>query len=550
MVLTLSEGIGLAEAQVFYRDSFFCGTSGNAACLPCHPSCSSCTEGICDSCKDSNAVGAAEGSFCHCDGNWGWDTSAYHESCSSCNKGCQTCEKGEDSQSCYTCKEVGISPKGSPAVAGSCGCGEGFMASPSNPSECLPCHASCKTCVDGTSGGCQSCMFANTVLSNPSGGTCSCNPGYAVQSSATQDCVPCDPSCSSCNDGSASGCLTCKIATAVVTDVSGGWCYCPEGFMTQESPVTECVPCHSSCKRCINGLIGGCLSCKVMGARLTNPLGGLCTCGDGYAPQEGVSDSCVPCDGCRFCSGPRTPRCMASKDVASLLQWTSNSNSWRAEIWCRFCSGSGTPQCMASRDMAVFGTLADSNYVLPMSKVNNGAVCYGSKIPSSPKDLSVFEGILGTLTSDGPVAIDKCYELLQMQWPSLIYWFNMLLPKFTPPSEATEFQIYSIKTVVWLWVLRFGPAVLAFDNSWRQLISALNAPQSEWYKYLAWKGTTPGYSIDGKTVRNFPVALEGAITSGELAVLNLFSKVCQTFGCALKVQCQQVTVSSPCTAVV
>ena len=203
---------------------------------------------------------------------------------------------------------------------------------------------------------------------------------------------------------------------------------------------------------------------------------------------------------------------------------------------------------MTNRDMAVFGVLSNTNYALPMSKVTNGAVCYGSKLPSSPKDLSVFEGILGALTSDGPVTTDKCYELLQLQWPSLIYWFNMLIPRFVPPSEATEFQIYSIKTAVWLWVLRFGPGVLSFDSSWKQLISALNAPQSQWYKYLAWGGATPGYTIDGKTVRNFPVAM-GAVSSGELAVLNLFSKVCQTFGCAMKVQCQQVAVSSPCTSV-
>lgn len=511
-VLTLSESIGLTEAMTFYRDSFLCGTRESGVCLSCHPSCNSCTSGICDSCKDSNAVMAAGGAFCHCSQDWGRDTSDYHENCSECHSDCNTCEKGKDSESCYSCGVKATSPIDTLKVIGSCGCGDGYFPSPSDSSVCLTCHASCQTCVDETSAGCQSCKYADTVLSNSAGGTCSCKPGYATQAIATQDCVACHPSCSSCKDGTASGCLTCKIATAVVTNVGGGKCYCPDGFMVQESPVTECVACHSSCKKCMNGLIGGCLSCKVTGARLTNPGGGVCTCRDGYVPQEGVTGSCVPCAECRFCCGPRAP------------------------------------QCMPNRDMAVFGVLTDANYALPMFTVTDGAVCYGSKLPSSPKDLSVFEGILGALTSDGLVVTDKCYELLQVQWPSLIYWFHMLLPRFAPSPEATEFQVYSIKTVVWLWVLRYGPALLSFDNSWRQLISALNAPQSEWYKYLAWGGATPGYTIDGKTVRSFPVAI-GAVSSGELAVLNMFSKVCQTFGCAMQVQCRQVTVSSPCASV-
>ena len=482
------------------------------ACVPCHSSCQTCANGThsgCKSCKVATAtLDNALGGTCFCGPTYVPQSPAI-SACIPCYPSCQTCVV-DSIMGCKSCKVATAILSG--LDGGFCSCGDGFVPQEPVLNACVPCHTSCLTCVDNASTGCTSCKFANTLLSNLSGGICSCKADYVPQSPMTHACVPCHPSCSTCKTETASGCLTCKIATAVVTDVTGGMCYCPDGFMVQESPVTECVPCHPSCRRCINELIGGCLSCKAAGAKPTKFVGGSCNCGDGYVPQEGVTGSCVPCAGCRFCSGPRAP------------------------------------QCMANRDMAVFGVLTDSNYGLPMSKVANGAVCYGSKLPSSPKDLRVFEGILGALTSDGPVATDKCYELLQLQWPSLIYWFNMLIPNFTPPSEATEFQIYSIKTAVWLWVLRFGSTVLSFDSSWKQLISALNAPQSQWYKYLAWGGATPGYTIDGKTVRNFPVAM-GAVSSGELAVLNLFSKVCQTFGCAMKVQCQQVAVSSPCTSV-
>jgi hypothetical protein len=199
--------------------------------------------------------------------------------------------------------------------------------------------------------------------------------------------------------------------------------------------------------------------------------------------------------------------------------------------------------------MAIFATLADVNYNLPLATGDNSLLCYRSQLPTSLNDLTTWETILGSLAPDtsGNINVlrDNCYQLLQVQWPYLIYWLNMLFPNYNPPLEASEFEMYSIKTMVWLWVLQFGPALLSFDDAWKHLLSALNAPQSDWYKYLAWGGVSPGYSIDGKTARSLPAALN-SLHASELTLFNLFSTVCNTADCPLKAQCQQAKAASLC----
>jgi len=449
-VLELSkEPVTQSQVEGVVLSTFLCGTSG-PACASCHPSCKSCAGDVCDPCLTPQGNKIADGAFCQC----------------------------------------GTSP---------------------NLVDCPVCHASCSTCaVIDDSSQCTGCTITEATLSNTSGGTCSCGDEYVPQIAATSACVPCHPSCLTCTGPTASGCLTCKAAHAVPTNVNGGICNCPDGFVSKQSPITACLPCHGSCRTCITQRVGGCLSCKIPEAILSNIAGGACTCGNGFVPFEGVTSSCVPCAGCSHCCGPRAP------------------------------------QCLPSREIAVFARLADLNYALPLSTAASDALCYRSAIPTSAEDKAAWETILGSLTPDGTgrisVAADNCYRLLEVQWPYLVYWFHMLLPTFTPPLEASEFEVYSIKTVVWLWMLRFGPALLSYDDAWKHLLATLDAPQTKWARYLAW---TDGYSKDGKTVRSLPVALN-SLSNAEVAVFNLFSTVCSTAGCALKTQCQQVAATSVC----
>ena len=455
MVITVNEGITSAGSLTDYEGSFLCGRSGNAVCLTCHSSCTSCSSGHCVSCKDSNAVKSADGAFCHCSGAFGRDTSDYHEVCAACDGTCGSCEVAATADSCYSCKAVGALL--SNAAGGSCSCGEGFPLLTATTVACLQCHESCFTCVDGTSSGCTQCTVPEATLSDVSGGTCSCGGSYALQTPAT----------------------------------------------------TSCVSCHHSCDTCVSATASGCSSCKYSGATGGSASGGTCNCGAGFVPQEPHTGNCVACY-----SG------------------------------CIYCVDTSQAACLKSKDLVYFATNLAS-YNLPLLDQTDGLFCYRQSVANLECN-PLSAAVTGPVTSDGSglhLSPDQCYELLRANWLSIKFWFGRTFTAFNPPATATEAGEYALKTVLWLWVLQFGPSALTYETKWQELVGTFNSASLDWGQLLAWGGAAPGY-LAGGTTHTFPTELTPS--SGELALFNQFSTVCDTENCGHKAECLLATPTSVC----
>ena len=154
---------------------------------------------------------------------------------------------------------------------------------------------------------------------------------------------------------------------------------------------------------------------------------------------------------------------------------------------------------------------------------------YGSKRPTTPRAIAELESTTGPITKDAAglnPSDEECYELLRAEWPLVTYWYNLLFPHFAAPASASQEEAYMIKAQIWLWILRYSGTVMNTDPLWAPIIEAFNAPASKWGKYLAWNGSTPGFTIDGKTVRAFPSGLAESLGNIELRMFNSFSSLC------------------------
>jgi len=157
--------------------------------------------------------------------------------------------------------------------------------------------------------------------------------------------------------------------------------------------------------------------------------------------------------------------------------------------------------------------------------------------------LKVVTGAIAADSSGLHPTLGQCYELLGIQWPFVTSWYNHFFPHFTPPTTASETEVYALKTVLWLWVLRFDPSTITYDAKWQELVAIFNNASLNWAQLLAWGGAAPGYLAAG-TLHSFPTGL--TLSTSELVLFNSFSTVCATGNCGYKTQCQQVASTSPC----
>ena len=110
----------------------------------------------------------------------------------------------------------------------------------------------------------------------------------------------------------------------------------------------------------------------------------------------------------------------------------------------------------------------------------NGLICYRQPVPTVACDS--LTGLVGTITSDtGGLhpTLAQCYQLLQAQWFYVTNWLADIFPHFTPPA-ATATEVYAVKTVLWLWILQFGPSELKTDPLWQGLVQVFNSVSLDW----------------------------------------------------------------------
>ena len=217
---------------------------------------------------------------------------------------------------------------------------------------------------------------------------------------------------------------------------------------------------------------------------------------------------------------------------------------------CAQCVGPSQAACIDNADQVAFVNIAEADYSLPLLHETDGKFCFYQRIPDSSCDpLSTLTSAVTKDAAGLHPTLDQCYDILKGSWPGVDFWFEKLFPNFSPPTmpPPTTEEVHKLKSVLWLWILRYGPSVLSADPLWQDIVATFNNASPDWSILLAWKGTLTGYTTDGSTIKSFPAELEAALTptSPELQLFNHFSTLCNS-ACALGVQCQQLSTSNVC----
>jgi hypothetical protein len=151
----------------------------------------------------------------------------------------------------------------------------------------------------------------------------------------------------------------------------------------------------------------------------------------------------------------------------------------------------------------------------------------------------------------------QCFKLLKAQSAYMTYWFAQLFPDFEGPNPGSLEDFDDIKSVLYLWILHFGPFEI---DTWTDIKAAMNGPGENWKNYIAWIDSIPGFSVDaGATVKAFPNALISWLQSSYASTVdcpevnntfNVESTVCDNGSCstAVKVYCKQVVPWSSCAS--
>ena len=342
----------------------------------------------------------------------------------------------------------------------------------------------------------------------------------------TSSCNDCHPSCYHCTTPGI--CDSCSDSRATIT-TDGAMCLCNTGLGGYNRFHTTCGACHETCATCTEAFYSEyCTSCVVQDATLpTDNSVGSCGCREGYVPitPTVLTEPCTPC----------------------------------APVGCTNCIGSDESQCMSVEQALFTRTVAVRALHLPiLTKTADNRICFRDELPSSgctPDPIELVTGpIVDYATAAKPTAF-QCYKLMKVQWAYLTYWFAQLFPGFEGPKPVTFFDLSSIKFILYLWILNFGPLEM---NTWTDIKAAMNGPGENWKDYIAWVDTNPGFSLDaGVTVKAFPKILldwlqsSYGMTSENVVLINIFYKastVCRNASCSptVKGYCTQINNRSAC----
>ena len=333
-------------------------------------------------------------------------------------------------------------------------------------------------------------------------------------------CKTCHPSCATCIGEL---CSTCTDSVNTVKSLSNTVCLCSDTTKGSVGSYHEsCASCDSTCGKC--WISDDANQCRTCGAEVGEGTGiGSCTCPDGSAKDTLAQVCAVP-----------------------VVQCHSN---------CQFCYGPGEYECLtqAQKD---FIDKVQSIGSLPLSSTRTDQLlCFRQQPATATCDTNALEEVIDTITGDVPDTA-QCQKLLVVEWPFLTYWFGELFQGYSDPTPATADQILTIKSVMYVWILHFGPSEMLAED-WATLKTDLSGG-GDWSNYLAWAGETPKYTKDGtNTSFDFPEALSAWIKDSEgcakvpagcmdLLVFNTLSTSCDASNCGHSTECDLAFTSHSC----
>jgi hypothetical protein len=96
--------------------------------------------------------------------------------------------------------------------------------------------------------------------------------------------------------------------------------------------------------------------------------------------------------------------------------------------------------------------------------------------------------VIGAISLNGQglqrPTIDQCFELLTAEWPFVTYWFGEIFPNFKPPGFAMSSEIDMLKSVLFLWILQYGPSEIKNDPLWQDIVTTFNNASLDWSRLL------------------------------------------------------------------
>jgi hypothetical protein len=287
-----------------YRDS------STTQCLPCHPSCLTCSGPLdthCLTCRSSQYSTPDRKCMCPV-GSLYSPTSNQCESLL-CHPSCLTC-RGTTLTDCLSCR-----PSFVLAPSGACLCPPTLFE---YAGVCTACHPSCLTCSGPLATHCLSCAAPRTLF--PTTSTCDCPPAFFSDPSSTSTspaCLPCDPSCLTCSGPLPTNCLSCRPLQQLAPD-SRCLCSAPSTYFDPSSLTCVSSTCHSTCLTCRGFASTDCVQCRPP-ATLTAV--GTCVCPPGFTLLAS-SGTCTPIachPSCLTCNSPLSDACLTCPANARLL---------------------------------------------------------------------------------------------------------------------------------------------------------------------------------------------------------------------------------------
>ena len=259
-------------------------------CTACHPNCLECTAAAintCTQCVGTRNLRPDKVCAKNCLDGFFYDDPS--DNCLSCHSSCRTCN-GATSSHCLTCRSNQYQ------VA----------------SSCFSCSPKCLTCSGPSPFQCLSCPPTATLeaSTNFCRTPASCPPGYTLDYNL-DTCVQCHSTCLTCQNLTATDCLTCGAASSFPLIMANKTCQsgCPVKTF-YDSPSRSCIACHATCQACSSTLDKACLLCPSAGQMVQ--LSGKCATGCPGGTYGMNTTHCAACHGsCSTCSGPLSTQCTA-----------------------------------------------------------------------------------------------------------------------------------------------------------------------------------------------------------------------------------------------
>lgn len=281
---------------------------------------------------------------------------------------------------------------------------------------CAQCDQGCLTCNDATASDCLSC----SPDAHLDGGACECDDGfYNSDLGAGVACSACDESCITCEDGTKTDCLSCGD----FQHLDGGACVCDGGYYDADTSAgVACTLCHDSCVTCAWGSTMNCVSC----GDFQHLDGGACVCDLGYHDADaGAAVVCADDDECALDTDGCDP------DPDACVNFDGGYECLCPIGWVG--TGDGPDTCVsATVDNPMLHFRFDGN-------ANNDGVL-GSSFDGSTVDVTWVAGVDGdavkfTSATDSAVSIPETAEVMS-DYPvyTVAFW---LREDSSEPNERT-----------------------------------------------------------------------------------------------------------------